>query len=172
MVTLADTIQDRITVDTSKHIGRKGFINGNWGEFYVVWKKVASGDAMYPGEPVIRSSGDGGGDEIADATANHELGYGVVEWDPNQIANAATEYSAGDLVPVLPWHGNPGMIFQGWVLDTNGNKAADTGYDYGNAGFDVADYANRMYAQQMYYVADTDATPQHLILYAIGGHGG
>lgn len=173
MVSIRDAIADRFAVNTKKHILLKGYVNGNWGEGNVEWLIEATGDAQKPGEPTIRTTTVGGENYSVDSTANSEIAYGVVEWDPNQIAGITSEYTAGDLIPVLPFFNNPGMVFQGWVLDTDGNKGPDTVYDCGAVGFAIADYANRSYAAQMYYVADTNAVAQHLVLYAIAhGFGG
>ena len=173
MVNLREIQSTRYTVSANKHILMKGYVNGNWGEGNIDWLIVASGDAQQPGEPIIRTTTVGGEAYAVDCTANSELGYGVVEWDPNQIATADTEYAAGDLIPVLPFHANRGMIFQGEVDDTNGNKGPDTVLDAGNACFTIADYANRSYSALLYFVADTDATQQKLIMYeSAGGFGG
>ncbi len=173
MVTLADAQATRFAVNLRKHILLKGYVNGNWGEGNIEWLKVATGDAQAPGEPIKRTTTVGGEDIAVDTEANDELAYGVVEWDPNQTTGITVEYAAGDLEPVLPFHSNLGMIFQGWVLDTDGDKGPDTVYDAGAVGFAIADYANRSYAAQKYFVADTGGTPQHLVLYALaGGFGG
>lgn len=171
MVNIRETQLYRYTVSAKKHILLKGFINGNWGNGFIEWLKVATGDAQQPGEPIIRGTGATGHDDSVDGTANTELGYGVTEWDPNQIADADTEYTAGDLIPVLPFHANTGMIFQGEVNDTDGNKGADTALDIGGPYFSIADLANRVYARLKYYVADTDETQQKLILYESNGVG-
>ena len=93
--------------------------------------------------------------------------------DKNQINDITDEYAAGDLIPILPWHSNAGFVFQGWVLDTDGDKGPDSQYDMGAVGFAPADLANKVYAQQMYFVSDTNATPAHLVLYAaLSGAGG
>jgi hypothetical protein len=173
MVTLAEGQATRYKVSTRSHILLKGFINGNWGEGNIEWLKVAAGDAQQSGEPIIRTTTVGGEDFSVDGTANTELGYGVTEWDPNQVADTDTEYAAGDLIPVLPFHMNTGMIFQGEVNDTDGDKGPDTVLDIGGVFFAIADYANRSYAALKYFVADTDATQQKLVLYALaGGFGG
>ena len=174
MVTIASTEATKYVVDTGKHIGMKGLINGNWGEFFVVWLYTTSAN-IYPGSPLIRGVGGAASDadKATETGANSEVSFGVPEWDPNQTANAATKYASGDLIPVLPFAQNPGMIFQGWVLDTNGNKNPDVLYEAGVAGFDVGDMAVKVYAAQWNYVADTGAVAQHLILYSLtGGHGG
>lgn len=171
MVTLAEGQAIRYAIDLKKHILLKGYINGNWGEGSIEWLKVAASDAQAPGEPIIRTTTVGGEDFAVDATANTELGYGVDEWDPNQLADITAEYAAGDLIPVLPFHSNNGMIFQGWHLDTDGDKGPDTAYDCGAVGFAIADLANRVYARQKYFVADTNATPGHIVLYESNGIG-
>lgn len=173
MVDVKQGIATRFPVNLRTHIGLKGYINGNYGEFTIEWLKVAAADAQAPGEPIIRTTTVGGEDFSVDAVGNDELGYGVVEMDKNQIDIITDEYAAGDLIPILPWHSNSGMIFQGWVLDTDGDKGPDHYYDYGAVGFSIADLANKVYAQQLYFVADTGAVPQHLVLYAsVGGPGG
>ena len=173
MVLLKEGIATRFAVNLRTHIGLKGYINGNYGEFTINWLKVASGDAQAPGEPIIRTTTVGGEDFSVDAVGNDELGYGVVELDKNQINIITDEYAAGDLIPVLPWHGNAGFVFQGWVLDTDGDKGPDAQYDMGAVGFSPADLANKVYAQQMYFLADTGGTPAHQVLYAsIHGTGG
>ena len=173
MVLLKEGMATRYAVNLRTHIGLKGYINGNYGEFSVNWLKVTSGDAQAPGEPIIRTATVGGEDESVDAVGNDEVGYGVVELDRNQLNIITDEYAAGDLIPILPWHSNAGMVFQGWVLDTNGDTGPDVQYDMGAVGFAVADMANRVYACQMYFVADTGASPQHLVLYALlSGQGG
>lgn len=174
MVTVASLESTKYVVDTAKHIGYKGFINGNWGEFFVVWLYTTSAN-IYPGSPCIRgvAGAASDADKLTETGANSEVAFGTPEFDPDQLATAATKYASGDLVPVLPFAQNPGMIHQAWVLDTNGNKNPDTQYDAGAAGYDVADYANKSYVAQWNYVADTASTAQHLICYVLtGGHGG
>lgn len=174
MVTIAALESEKYVVDTSKHIGMKGFINGNWGEFFVVWLYTTTAN-IYPGSPIIRGTGGAASDadKCTETAANSEVAFGTPEWDPNQVATAATKYASGDLVPVLPFAQNPGMIHQFWCLDTNGNKNPDTQYDGGAAGYDIADFANKSYVGQWNYVADTGAVAQHLIGYVLcGGHGG
>ena len=55
-----------------------------------------------------------------------------------------------------------------------GNWNAKAPCDAGNAGvFETGDYANKIYAFSLYYVADTAAAAQRLVLRAApGGHGG
>ena len=174
MVTVASTEATKYTVDISKHILMKGFINGNWGEGFIVWLETSTA-AVAPGFPLVRGVIGNAADSslCTESGANDEVGFGVAEFDQNQIGDAEDTYASGDLIPVLPYAQNAGMIFQGWVLDTNGNKVPDTQYDHGAAGFAVADFANKGYAAQWNYVADTGATAQHLILYLLtGGHGG
>jgi len=174
MVTIAALESEKYVVDTGKHIGYKGFINGNWGEFFVVWLYTTTAN-IYPGSPVIRgaTSAAADADMCTETAADSEIAFGTPEWDPNQIPTAATKYASGDLVPVLPFAQNPGMIHQAWVLDTNGNKIPDTAYDTGAAGWDVADWGNRAYVAQWNYVADTGAVAQHLICYNLAtGSGG
>jgi len=171
MVNLREIQSTRFTVSANKHILMKGYVNGNWGEGNIDWLIVATGDAQQPGEPIIRTTTVGGEAYSVDGTANTELGYGVTEWDPNQIATADTEYAAGDLIPVLPFHSNTGMIFQGEVNDTDGDKGPDTALDIGGVFFAIADLANRVYARTLYFTADTDATQQKLVLYESNGVG-
>ena len=173
MVLLKQGMATRYAVNLRTHIGLKGYINGNYGEFSINWLRVASGDAQAPGEPIIRTATVGGEDYSVDSAATSEIGYGVVELDKNQLDIITDEYAADDLIPILPWHSNAGMVFQGWVLDTAGDKGPDVAYEYGAVGFAVADHATKQYAQQMYFIADTGATPQHLVLYAsLSGAGG
>ena len=173
MVLLKEGIATRFAVNLRTHIGLKGYINGNYGEFSIAWLKVAAGDAQAPGEPILRTATVGGEDESVDSTGATEICFGVVELDKNQINIITDEYAAGDLIPILPWHSNAGMVFQGWVLDTNGDKGPDVNYTDGAVGFSVADHSVKQYAQQMYFVADTGAVPQHLVLYAaLSGAGG
>lgn len=171
MVTLAESQSTRYKVSTRSHILLKGFVNGNWGEGNIEWLKVATGDAQQPGEPIIRTTTVGGEDFSVDGTANTELGYGVTEWDPQQVATTDTEYAAGDLIPVLPFHMNTGMVFQGEVNDTDGDKGPDTALDIGGAFFAIGDLANRIYARLKYFVADTVAAQQKLVLYESNGVG-
>ena len=171
MVDVKQGIATRFVINLRTHIGLKGYINGNYGEFTVGWLKVEASDAQTPGEPIIRTTTVGGEDIAVDAAGNDELGYGVVELDKNQIDDITVSYAAEDLIPVLPWHSNKGMIFQGWVLDTDGDKGPDTLLDYGAVGFAIADMANRVYAALMYFVADTNSTPKHLVLYEFSSLG-
>jgi len=175
MVNIREGIADRFAVDTSTHVLLKGYVNGNWGEGNIDWLKVYTDDAQKPGEPIKRITTVGGEDYAVDAEQHDELSYGVVEWDPNQIADITTDYATGDLIPVLPFHSNVGMVFQGWVLDTGagGDAGPDSIFDAGAAGFEPAAGDHRVYAALMYFVADIDETPQHLVLYSLGlGFGG
>jgi len=174
MVTIASTEATKYTVDIQKHVLLKGLINGNWGEGFIVWLETTTANIL-PGSLVIRGVVGNAADSslCTESAGNSEVVFGTPELDPNQITILTDTYDSGDLIPVLPYAQNPGMIHQGYVLDTNGNKNPDTQYDAGAIGFDVADFANKGYAAQWNYVADTAAAAQHLIMYLLtGGHGG
>lgn len=176
MVTVAEATDTLYPVDNNKPIPRKGFVHGNHGEFNRHWLNVTDGDEI-PGCGVIRTTGASGEDTVDMWGANTELGYGVLGHDRTQLAATWTSsvvYAATDIAPVYPFAENPGMIFQGYVSDTNGNWNVDHYLDAGAAGsFLTADLANKVYARNLYYVADTDATAQLIMMYvAMGGMGG
>lgn len=173
MVTVATGMASLYPADTSKNIEYKGFINGNYGSFNRHWHKAQDGDEK-PGHGVIKIAGALGEDTINLWSANAENGYAFTGWDRTQLATIATAHAAADLVPCFPFAENPGAIFQGQVADTNGNWDPEAPIDAGNAGvFETGDYANKIYAFSIYYIADTAASAQLLVMrVAPGGHGG
>lgn len=173
MVTVATGFASLYPADTSHSIEYKGFISGNYGSYNRHWFKAADGDEK-PGHGVINKTGALGEDSV-DLWAQHaENGYGIPGWDRTQLATIATVYAANDLVPVFPFAENPGMIYQGQVADTEGNWDAPKQIEAGAAGvFETADFAVKIYAYSLYYIADTAASAQLLVMQvATGGHGG
>ena len=170
MVTVAESLATLYPVNTQGNIEYKGSISGNYGSYNRHWFKAADGDEK-PGHGVIHATGAAGEDTVNLWSQNAENGYGVCGWDRTQLATIATAHAAADPVPVFPFAENPGMIFQGQVADTNGNWNAGAPIDAGNAGvFETGDYANKIYAFALYYIADTAAAAQLLVLQAgIGG---
>jgi len=173
MVDIAEDDSELYPADTSKRIALKGYVKGNEGNFNVEYYKTTSAN-IKPGMLLIRATGADGERSVTECGANSELGYGVAEWDKTQVATQDTAYASGDLIPVLPLHKNAGMIFQGYVSDTNGNWDADHYLDAGaNGSFLTADLANKVYARNLYYVADTAEAAQLIVMYvAPGGMGG
>ena len=173
MVTVAESLATLYPADTRHNIEMRGFISGNYGSFNRHWHKAADGDE-YPGCGVIHATGAAGEDTINLWSADAPDGYGVVGWDRTQLATIATVHAAADPVPVFPFDENPGMIFQGRVADTNGNWNAKAPIDAGNAGvFQTGAYDFKIYAFSLYYIADTGAVSQNLVMrVAPGGHGG
>jgi hypothetical protein len=176
MVTVADDLEALYPVDNEAPIPVKGFINGNYGSFNRHWFNVNDGDEI-PGSGVIMTTGDDGENTVDMWGANTELGYGVLGHDRTQLASTWTSsvvYGSSDIAPVYPFAENPGMYFQGYVTDTNGNWDANHYLDAGADGsFLTADLANRVYAYNLYYVADTTATAQLIMMYvASTGPGG
>lgn len=173
MVTVAESLSTLYPADTSHNIEMRGFISGNYGNYNRHWHKAADGDEK-PGHGVIHASGAAGEDTI-NLWSQHALdGYGVCGWDRTQLATIATVHTAADPVPVFPFDENPGMIYQGHVADTNGNWNAKAPIDAGNAGvFETGDYSVKIYAFSLYYIADTAAAAQLLVMrVAPGGQGG
>ena len=176
MVTVATATDELYPVDNDKPIAIKGFVNGNWGSFNRHWLNVNDGDEV-PGSGMIRATGTSGEDTVDMWGANTELGYAILGYDRTVLAQTWTSsvvYASSDIAPVYPFNENPGMYFQGVVGDTDGANNADNQYDAGATGFFAdADLANRVYANQLYYVADTEAATQLIMLYvAAGGQGG
>jgi len=173
MVTVATGFASLYPADTSQNIEMKGFINGNYGSYNRHWFLAPDGDEK-PGHGMIKVAGALGEDSINMWAQNAENGYGVGGWDRTQLATIGTAHTAADLMPVFPFAENPGMIFQGQVADTNGNWDAPAPIDAGGAGvFETGDYANKIYAFSLYYIADTAAAAQLLVMQlATGGHGG
>lgn len=177
MVDIVGSYSTMFQVDLYEYIRRMGFINGNKGKFEI-WEGITDSANIYPGMPLLRGTTGAAadGDHVVETGANAEVAFAIAEVDWEQLAKSsslAQKYDSGDLIPILPMPFNPGMIFQGWVLDTDGNKNPDTQYDAGAGGFAIADLANKAYAGQLNYVADIDETEQHLMLYLLsGGHGG
>lgn len=172
MVTIADDFSDLYPVDTSHAIVYKGFINGNYGNYNRHWLLAADGDEV-PGRGVQLHTG-ADGERTADLWgANDEEGYGVVGWDRSQISTQSSTYDTGDAIPVYPFAENPGMIFQGYVADTDGAWNAGNQLDAAaSGGFADADLANRVYSYNLYYVADTAAAAQLIVMQQYSGAGG
>jgi hypothetical protein len=173
MVTVATALDELYPADDNMDIPLKGFVSGNYGSFNRHWLKANDGDE-YPACGYIHAAGASGEDMANLWGQNAEDGQGVLGWDKTQIATNETTYTANDLIPCYPFAENPGMYFQGRVADTNGNWNAGGPIDAGAAGvFETGDYANKIYAFALYYIADTTATAQNLVMkVATGGHGG
>ena len=173
MVTVATGLASLYPVNTKGNVEMKGFINGNYGSYNRHWFKAKDGDEK-PGHGVIKATGALGEDSV-DLWGQHALnGYGVTGWDRTQLTTIATAHAANDLVPTFPFAENPGMIFQGQVADTAGNWDAPKPIEAGAAGvFETGDAAVKIYALSVYYIADTAAAAQLLVMQvAAGGQGG
>lgn len=173
MVTVAQELAALYPVNLLHNIEMKGFISGNYGSYNRHWFKAADGDEK-PGHGGILKAGASGGQSI-DLWAQHaENGFGLIGWDRTQLALITTAHTAADPVPVFPFAGNPGMIFQGYTSDTEGNWNANGPIEAGAAGvFETGDYAVKIYAFSLIYVADTADSDQFLVMrVAPGGHGG
>lgn len=173
MVTVAESLDTLYPADTSHNIEYKGFISGNYGSYNRHWAKAADGDEK-PGHGFLYKTGASGEDSVDLWAQNEENGQGVMGWDRTQLATIATAHAAADPVPYFLFAENPGMLFQGQVADTNGNWNAGAPIDAGAAGvFETGDYANKIYTFTAYYIADTGASAQLLVMrVATGGHGG
>ena len=173
MVTVAESLATLYPADTKHNIEMKGFISGNYGSYNRHWGKAADGDEK-PGHGFIYATGAAGEDTVNLWSQNAENGVGVLGWDRTQLATIATAHAAADPVPYFDFAENPGMIFQGQVADTGADWDAIAPIDAGNAGvFETGDYANKIYAFSVYFIADTAAAAQLLVMrVATGGHGG
>lgn len=176
MVTLAEELNTLYPVDVTKQIALKGFVSGNFGMFNRHWLNTTTAN-IRPGMGLLRATA-GAEHTVTEWGANCEVGYGFAGWDKTQVSidgvnKKHTAYESGDLIPVYTFAENPGMIFQGYVLDTNGNFDGDHPCDAGaNGGFLTGGYENRIYARALYFVADTTETAQLLVLYVAQGMGG
>lgn len=175
MVTVATALDELYPVDNDAPIAVKGFVSGNYGSFNRHWFNVNDGDEV-PGSGMIQATGASGEDTVDMWGANTELGYGILGYDRTTLAQTWTNsivYASTDIAPVYPFAENPGMYFQGRNADTDGNNDVNNPYDAGATGyFADGDYANRIYARGLYYVADTTATAQLLMMYVAQGMGG
>ena len=173
MVTVAESLATLYPANTKENIEMKGSISGNYGSYNRHWGKAADGDEK-PGHGFIHKTGAAGEDSVDLWAQNTENGVGVLGWDRTQLATIGTAHAAADPVPYFKFTENPGMIFQGQVADTNGNWNATAPIDAGAAGvFETGDYANKIYTFSLYYIADTAAAAQLLVMQvATGGHGG
>lgn len=173
MVTVAEDLSTKYPVNLKHNVEMKGFISGNYGSYNRHWFKAADGDEVPAHGGILKSGASG--EQSIDLWAQHaENGYGVIGWDRTQLATIATAHAAADPVPVFPFAENPGMIYQGHVADTEGNWDANGPIEAGAAGvFETGDYAVKIYAFSLIYVADTAAAAQLLAMtVAPGGHGG
>jgi hypothetical protein len=151
----------------------RGSQSGNYGSYNRHWGKAADGDEV-PGHGFLYKTGAAGEDSVNLWAQNEENGQGVMGWDRTQLVTIATAHAAADPVPYFLFAENGGMLFQGQVADTNGNWNAGAPIDAGATGtFETGDYANRIYTYSAYYIADTAAAAQLLVMrVAGGGHGG
>ena len=67
---------------------------------------------IHPGEGVEHDKGAGGEDSVTLHTAKSATMYGVLEIDFLQISSCATDYPAGDNIPIIPYHMNPGAYLR------------------------------------------------------------
>ena len=173
MVTVAESLSTLYPADTKQNIEMKGSISGNYGSYNRHWGKANDGDE-YPGTGFIHKTGAAGEDFVNLWSVNAENGVGVLGWDRTQLVTIATVHAANDPIPYFKFSENPGMIFQGHVADTNGNWEPTAPIDAGNAGvFETGAYDFKIYANSLYYIADTAAAAQLLVMQvAPGGHGG
>lgn len=173
MVTVATALDELYPVDLTQNIELRGFINGNYGSYERDWFKASSGN-IAPGYGVFLAAGASGEDTCTEWGAAANDGYGVAGWDRAQLALQTTKHTTADLVPVFGNAENPGMYFQGYCVDTNGNWDANLYLHAGaGGGFLTGDLATKIYANNLYYVADTAAAAQLIVMkVAAGGQGG
>ena len=173
MVTVAEALDTLYPADTKHNIEYKGFISGNYGSYNRHWGKAADGDE-YPGTGFLYKTAASGEDSVNLWSQNVENGVGVLGWDRTQLTTIATVHAAADPVPYFIFSENPGMMFQGHVADTGADWDTGAPIDAGNAGvFETGDYANKIYTFSVYFIADTAAAAQLLVMrVATGGHGG
>lgn len=159
MVTIAEDYEALYPADINKPIPLKGFVNGNWGNFNRDWCKTTSAN-IKPGMGVILATGDNGEDSMTEWAANSSNGYGVAGWHKAQLATQQTAYAQYDLGIIYAFFMNKGMIFQGYVDDSTANLNVGIKMKANTTGeFLLRDHAQyRVYAQTIYYIADTGAS--------------
>ncbi|GAF69491.1 unnamed protein product, partial [marine sediment metagenome] len=106
MVTVRET--KKVVNDNTRHIAAN---SPGAKKPKIVWLK-ASEASITPGMGVYR-----GGASVADVSgrayksgAGNDEGYGIVELDKKQISLCTDTYTSGDLIPVLPFNGNEGLV--------------------------------------------------------------
>lgn len=172
MVTIAEEFNILYPADITKPIFLKGFVYGNHGMFNRHWFNTTSAN-IKPGMGVLRATG--GAEHTVTEWGQHCLvGYGVPGWDRTQIATQQTTYAQYDLIPVYPFAGNPGAIFQAYWTDSAAAISADAPADAGASGvFETADEAYPVHARMLYYIGDTGANyDKCLVMYIAQGSGG
>lgn len=116
---------EKYVVDANKIIFVKGAYN--LGPVYE-WKQLKAGNTPTPGMAVSHDSGSAGEDDYITGVDKGPAWYGLAEFDPKQIADCETAYVAGDEIPCLPFHLDPGAICQGVAIeDPTTNIEADDG---------------------------------------------
>lgn len=170
MVTIAEELNTLYPVNNNKPIFLKGFVSGNFGEFNRHWLNTTSAN-IKPGHGLLRAVS--GAEHTCTEWGQHCIvGYGVAGWDKTQVATQQTAYGSGDLIPVYPFHENPGAIFQGYVTDSGAAINADVAWDAGAVGvFEVAGADFRNYAATLYYIADTGASYDNVIVFYVADSG-
>lgn len=167
MVTVAEDLEALYPVDNWRSIVLKGYVNGNWGNFYRSWDKTSSAN-IKPGMGLIHATGDNGEDTITEWAANSSNGIGVAGWDKTQVSTQQTAYASADLAPYFLFHRNRGMVFQGYVDDSTANLNADYRMKANTTGEFLMQATSgtqyRTYAQMLYYNADTGASYANLLV--------
>ena len=121
-----------------------------------------------PGHIVKRGTGAGGQATATECGTQEHMGFGIAEWDPTLVATCAVAYASGDLIPVIPFEMNRGVICRNLIVtDASANIPADTGYeaDAGGAAEVSGEDIDTVYFRSLYYHVDGDPGPVLLVGY-------
>jgi hypothetical protein len=152
MVTVRET--QKIANDNNRHVS--GWSPHNAPARFK-WLYTTSAN-IKPGMPVIRGTGSGGEATATETSGGEKLGYGIAEWDELQIASCDVAYASGDLIPVIPFEGNQGLVCRNIVLiDPNQAMPTDTPLTVGASGFALGASIDKYYMAMEHYIADPGA---------------
>ena len=103
---------ERIACDDSMTI----FVHGAYNLGAVLENRETGTDSIHPGEGIEHDKGADGEDLYTLHTVRSATMYGVAEVDFGQIADCSVDYPAGDDIPAIPYHMNPGAYLRNIVL--------------------------------------------------------
>lgn len=168
MVTVREST--KIINDNTRTVAAQSAI----GRFNLEWLITKSAN-IKPGMPVKRwqpSAAVYDDEEIIESAADEEVDYGIAELDTKQIADCSVAYASGDLIPVIPFHSNPGLVCRNIILlDPSSAMRPDEPLDAGNAGLQKAALDHRVYMRMKYDIA-APGEDTRVVAYIAQGMGG
>jgi hypothetical protein len=102
------------------------FVHGAYNLGAVLESRETGTDSIHPGEGIEHDKGAAGANLYTLHTGKSATAYGLAEIDFGMIADCSVDYPAGDEIPGIPYHMNPGAYVRNIVcVDPTANIEPD-----------------------------------------------